>query len=49
MMEDYRLLTNEEILILEEHGCTAEDWTATQTSMPVRTPVKRLVVIAPRM
>ena len=27
-MEDYRLLTNEEILILEEHGCTAEDWTA---------------------
>ena len=28
MMEDYRLLTNEEILILEEHGCTAEDWTA---------------------
>ena len=27
----------------------AEDWTATHTSIPVRTPVKRLVVIAPRM
>ena len=27
----------------------AEDCTATQTSIPVSTPVKRLVVIAPRM
>ena len=27
----------------------AEDWTATQISIPVRTPVKRLVVMAPRM
>ena len=26
----------------------ADDWTATQTSMPVMTPVKRLVVMAPR-
>ena len=27
-MEDYRSLTEEEISILEDHGCTAEDWTA---------------------
>lgn len=26
-MDEYRLLTNEEINILEENGCTAEDWT----------------------
>ena len=26
-MDEYRLLTNEEISILEENGCTAEDWT----------------------
>ena len=25
---DYRLLTEEEIIILENNGCTAEDWTA---------------------
>ena len=25
----------------------ADDWTATHTSIPVRTPVKRLVVMAP--
>lgn len=25
---DYRLLTDEEIIILENNGCTAEDWTA---------------------
>lgn len=27
-MDDYRLLTDEEIGILEENGCTAEDWTS---------------------
>lgn len=27
-MEDYRTLTDEEIGILEEQGCTADDWTA---------------------
>ncbi len=27
-MENYRLLTDEEIVILQENGCTAEDWTA---------------------
>ena len=27
-MDEYRLLTNEEINILEENGCTAEDWTS---------------------
>lgn len=27
-MNDYRLLTDEEIGILEENGCTAEDWTS---------------------
>ena len=27
-MENYRLLTSEEIEILEENGCWAEDWTA---------------------
>lgn len=27
-MEEYRLLTNEEICILEDNGCTAEDWTS---------------------
>ena len=27
-MENYRLLTEEEIVILENNGCTAEDWTA---------------------
>ena len=27
-MENYRLLTEDEIIILENNGCTAEDWTA---------------------
>ena len=27
-MEHYRLLTDEEIIILENNGCTAEDWTS---------------------
>ena len=27
-MDDYRLLTDEEIGILEDNGCTAEDWTS---------------------
>ena len=27
-MDEYRLLTDEEIGILEENGCTAEDWTS---------------------
>ena len=27
-MENYRLLSEEEIVILENNGCTAEDWTA---------------------
>ncbi len=27
-MDDYRLLTDEEIGILEENGCTAQDWTS---------------------
>ena len=27
-MYDYRLLSDEEIGILEENGCTAEDWTS---------------------
>jgi len=26
-MDDYRLLTDEEIMALEDNGCTAEDWT----------------------
>ena len=37
-------LTNETVITV----VAAEDWTATQTSMPVSTPVKRLVVMAPR-
>jgi NDP-sugar pyrophosphorylase family protein len=28
IMENYRLLTEDEIIILENNGCTAEDWTA---------------------
>lgn len=27
-MDEYRLLTNEEISILEDNGCMAEDWTS---------------------
>lgn len=28
LMDNYRLLTDEEILTLEDNGCTAEDWTS---------------------
>ena len=31
-MDEYRLLTYEEIGILEDNGCTAEDWTAIQVA-----------------
>ena len=27
-MDDYRLLTDEEIGVLEDNGCRAEDWTS---------------------
>ena len=37
-------LTNDTVITV----VAADDWTATQTAMPVSTPVKRLVVMAPR-
>lgn len=35
-MDNYRLLTDEEILTLEDNGCTAEDWTSVNVAEDFR-------------
>lgn len=35
-MDNYRLLTDEEIMILEDNGCTAEDWTSVNVAEDFR-------------
>lgn len=35
-MNDYRLLTDEEIITLEDNGCTAEDWTGVNVAEDFR-------------